>query len=138
MYRILHIGYNANIKKMIFGGNIMKKEKIKMEYQQMLNQEGVFTPSHKRYEIKISYNEKSFVFEYQSPGLPKKEEVLESLIGDMDAYEGTLDIDSFQEEFGYKKVSECEKAYNGCKEISKKMHSIFSMYELDQLAQMLF
>ena len=118
----------------------MKKEDIKMKYQKMLNQEGVFTPSHERYEIMVSYNEKSFTFEYQSPkGVsPKRDEVLECLIGDMDAYECSLDIDSFQEEFGYKKVSECENAYRRCKDISKKMHYLFSMCELEQLAQMLF
>ena len=100
----------------------------------------MFTPFHERYEVKISHNEKSFTFEYQCPGIkkPKREELLECLIMDMKSYDNNKDIDSFQVEFGYEKVTDCMKAYIGCKEISGKMHSVFSETELEQLEQLFF
>ena len=40
------------------------------------------------------------------------------------AYDNANDIDDFQSEFGYTKVSDCIKAYNGCKDAHDKWASL--------------
>lgn len=40
------------------------------------------------------------------------------------AYDNANDIDDFQSEFGYTKVSDCMKAYNGCKDAYDKWTSL--------------
>lgn len=40
------------------------------------------------------------------------------------AYNNSMDMDDFQSEFGYTKVSECIKAYNGCKDAYDKWTSL--------------
>ena len=43
------------------------------------------------------------------------------LLSDAVAYANAEDIDDFQREFGYDKVSECIEAYNGCKDAYEKL-----------------
>lgn len=40
------------------------------------------------------------------------------------SYDNAKDIDDFQSEFGYTKVSDCIKAYNGCKDAYDKWASL--------------
>jgi len=42
-------------------------------------------------------------------------EAFDMFLGDGISYDNARDIDDFAAEFGYDKVSECIKAYNGCK-----------------------
>lgn len=53
------------------------------------------------------------------------------------AYNNSRDIDDFQSEFGYTKVSECTKAYNGCKESYDKWTSLcdIDIYDLSNWLQ---
>lgn len=53
------------------------------------------------------------------------------------AYNNAKDIDDFQSEFGYTKVSECVKAYNGCKDAYDKWASLcdIDIYEITNWLQ---
>lgn len=44
----------------------------------------------------------------------------ECFLSDALAYIQARDIDDFSREFGYEKVTECLRAYNGCKKAAKK------------------
>lgn len=116
----------------------MKLSEIKMEYQKTLDQGELFTQEHVRYQVKISYIDKSLVTDYQcnKKDRPTKEDVLSCLLSDMMAYDEYNDIDEFQEAFGYNKVSECLKAFQGCKTNSERMHSMFTEQELTELDQL--
>lgn len=53
------------------------------------------------------------------------------------AYSNSRDIDDFQSEFGYTKVSDCIKAYNGCKDTYDKLTSlcVIDIYDLSNSLQ---
>ena len=53
------------------------------------------------------------------------------------AYNNAKDIDDFQSEFGFTKVSECTKAYNGCKDAYDKWTSLcdIDIYEITNWLQ---
>ena len=53
------------------------------------------------------------------------------------AYDNAKDIDDFQSEFGYTKVSECVDAYNGCKDAYDKWTNLcdIDIYEITNWLQ---
>ena len=79
------------------------------------------------YKITIACDEKNFTSDYWTPDAKMNirglREVLEMLC--MDATYGDMTIDEFNSELCYEKVSECIKAYNGCKEILENFKSLF-------------
>lgn len=113
----------------------MELKKIEMKYQKKLDQNNLFSSEHVRYEVMISCNEKTLVTEYQCNKRiePTKEDVLGCLLSDTMAYDNCGGIDDFQKEFGFTKVSDCIKAYDGCKNSSKGMHTLFTEDELEEL-----
>lgn len=59
-------------------------------------------------------------------------EAFEFFLSDGIAYANSRDIDDFASEFGYTKVSECLKAYNGCKEACEAWKNFYiDPYDLD-------
>lgn len=113
----------------------MKLKEIEIKYQEKLDQGDLISKDHIRYEIRLSYREKTLITDYQcnKKTKPTKEDVLSCLLSDMMSYDDYNDIDEFQETFGYDKVSECLKVFQGCKENSERMHSMFTNEELDEL-----
>lgn len=68
---------------------------------------------------------------------PNLREAFYFFLSDGIAYDNAIDIDDFQSEFGYTKVSDCMKAYNGCKEALEKWKSLSSIdiYEITNWLQ---
>lgn len=103
------------------------------------NQTDLFSMSHTRFDITFIYNKKTIVFEYQCNASfvkPNKKDCLWCLCLDCSSYElSNGNIDEFQREFGYEKVSECIKAFNGCKQNYNKLHSLFTNDEIKVLEE---
>ena len=95
-----------------------------------------------KYEVELNYNGRTYTTHYTDSVMAYKNgedlnyrNVMECLLLDKSAYDSCKDIDDFQAEFGYDKVSECLKAYNGCKETSEALERIFTEEELEQLQE---
>lgn len=59
-------------------------------------------------------------------------EAFEMFLSDGISYDNSRDINDFQSEFGYEKISECLGAYNGCKEAFEAWKNFFiDPYDLD-------
>ena len=52
---------------------------------------------------------------------------------DCQAYDDYTDIQDFADAFGYEKIKDLLKVYNGCKKTSEALHNIFDNDELEQL-----
>ena len=113
----------------------MELKEVKIKYQEKLDQGDLISKYHTRYEVCLSYRGKTLITDYQCNNRtkPTKENVLSCLLSDTMSYDDYTDIDDFQSSFGYEKVSECLKVYNGCKESSKRMHALFTEKELEEL-----
>ena len=95
-----------------------------------------------KYEVELNYNGRTYTTYYTDSVMAYRngegidfKRVMECLLLDKSAYDNCTDIDDFQAEFGYEKVSECLKAYNGCKETSEALDRIFTEEELEQLRE---
>ena len=95
-----------------------------------------------KYEVELSYKGNSYITDYTDSIMAYRNgeeinfrNVMECLLLDKSAYDSCTDIDDFQREFGYEKVSECLKAYNGCKETSEALDRMFTEEELEQLRE---
>ena len=113
----------------------MELKEVKIKYQEKLDQGDLISKYHIRYEVYLSYRGKTLITDYQCNKRvePTKEDVLSCLLLDTISYDSCNDIDDFQSSFGYEKVSECIKVYNGCKKSSERMHEMFSEDELEEL-----
>ena len=96
--------------------------------------------NRQKYEVELNYNGKTYTTYYTDSVVAYRngknidfKQVMECLLLDKSAYDSCTDIDDFQAEFGYEKVSECLKAYNGCKETSEGLERLFTEEELNQL-----
>lgn len=109
---------------------------IKVEWRESLDQENKFTSYHTRFDVKITYNKKYMVTNYQCNTSYKKnmkKDILYCILLDASAYEDNGNIDDFRREFGYENINELLKAFNGCREAYKKIHELFNKEELEQL-----
>ena len=95
-----------------------------------------------KYEIELNYNGNSYITHFTDSVMAYRnnealdfKQVMDCLLLDKSAYDSCRDIDDFQNEFGYEKVSECLKAYNGCKETSEGLERLFTEEELEQLQE---
>ena len=93
------------------------------------NHIGTATPWGEKYikqhfEIDVTINGKTAMFDFYCNDyeLDDKQlcEAFYFFLSDGIAYNNAKDIDDFQSEFGYTKVSECVDAYNGCKDAYDK------------------
>ena len=118
--------------------------KINFNYDLAINPKSSrFTPRHDIYKCVMKYNGKQYSFEYQTNteanGEPKLAEVLECVVSEMGCYESSRDFTDFALELGYDPESvECERAYKGCKEVSKALHRLFTDEELGMIDDDLF
>ena len=81
------------------------------------------------YRVFITINGEKVQFEYYTNAVSplKKDELINAFycfLSDGIAYDNAKDMNDFQSEFGYTKVSECMKAYNGCKDAYDKWASL--------------
>lgn len=105
---------------------------------------GTFTPNHTKYILDVYYGketpkqhwiESSYQFNPQYSKY-SKDDFLQCFFGDAYAYLSCKDtndmksIDNFASEFGYEKVSECIKAFEGCKKAYEFLHMDFSDNEI--------
>lgn len=79
------------------------------------------------FRIEVECNEKKFKTDWWQSGEKMKVDNLRSCLETlyMDATYGDMTIDEFNEELCYDKVSECIKAYNGCKETLGHFKDLF-------------
>ena len=98
--------------------------------------------NRQKYEVELNYNGRTYTTHYTDSVMAYRngkdidfKRVMECLLLDKSAYDGCGSIDDFQAEFGYEKVSECLKAYNGCKETSEGLDRLFTEEELEQLQE---
>ena len=98
--------------------------------------------NRQKYEVELNYNGETYTTHYTDSVMAYRngegidfERVIECLLLDKSAYDSCRDIDDFQSEFGYEKVSECLKAYNSCKETSEGLERLFTEEELEQLQE---
>lgn len=118
--------------------NIYEKEQLikwiesskGFEYKESDNQTDLFSLKHTRFDVTLTYNKKTILFEFQCNTIvaqPSKKDCLWCLSLDSSSYElSNGDIDEFQNEFGYEKASECIKTFNGCKQNYQKFHILFT------------
>ena len=110
-------------------------DEIEFSYKESENQDNLFTSSHIKYDVSITYKERTFTTTYQTAQEVEKENVIYCIFLDMNVYDNTQDIDTFAEEFGYNngKFSEVLRAYNGCKDTSNILHKIFTSEEIEEI-----
>ena len=88
------------------------------------------------YLIELSYNGKSYEFEYHDNYFRHDyEEVLRDILRDKLAYDNNPVLSDFADEFGYEVDEECEECFEGCKETSEALENIFTNEELEQLEE---
>lgn len=118
-------------------------DKIKFDYTEAIDSKSTpFTREHTIFKCKISYNRKSYTFEYQcntNYELPEIERVLECLITDAECFDNSKDFYNFAIDLGYDPYSEeAKRVYNGCKKTSKALHRLFEDYEISMLDEDIF
>lgn len=108
---------------------------IEFSYNESENQKNLFTSSHIKYDVSITYKERTFTTTYQTAQEVKKDDVIYCIFADMVAYDNAQDIDDFVNEFGYnnEKVSEVLHIYNACKDTSDILHKIFTNEEVEEV-----
>ena len=119
---------NNNLKNII--------DKIEFSYEESENQDNLFTSSHIKYDVSITYKERTFTTTYQTAQDVKKDDVIYCICSNMAAYDSTRDIDDFAAALGYDdnaKFSEVLNTYNACKDTSYILHKIFTDEELDEI-----
>lgn len=91
---------------------------FKVTYQESLNQEGLFTNNHKKYNVKIEYKNESLYCTYQcnpNYNAPSKKDILQCVLMDASAFNYSQNIADFANEYGYTKISECLEVFEACK-----------------------
>lgn len=95
---------------------------------------------HKQYYLQLAYKDNKYnfkffdsVYNYENNEKLDKEDALYYLLSDCQLYDNYADIQDFADAFGYEKIKDLLKAYNGCKKTSEALHNIFDNDELEQL-----
>lgn len=88
-----------------------------------------------KYEIKMTHNSKTIYFVYNDNIHNKgsKNDFLYALLVDADAYEGNTPS-TFAWAYGYEDTNEALKVYDACEKNAKKLHSIFTDAEIEELS----
>lgn len=110
-------------------------DKISFNYKESENQDNLFTSSHIKYNVSITYKERTFTTTYQTVQDVKKDDAICCIFSDMAAYDSTRDISDFANEFGYnnEKVIKVLSVYNACKDTSYILHKIFTNEEIEEI-----
>ena len=90
------------------------------------------------YLVTLTYKGKrcSFVFHDNFRNASKKEDFLYCLYLDAEAFDNNVDIYNFADSFGYKQCRDAEKAYEGCRKQSERLHKLFTEEEIALLAML--
>lgn len=95
---------------------------------------------HKQYYLQLSYKNNKYnfnffdsVYSYCNNIKLDKKHALYCVLMDCRAYDDYTDIQDFADAFGYEKIKDLLKAYDGCKKTSEALHNIFNNNELEQL-----
>lgn len=116
-------------------------DKIEFNYNNSENQENLFTSNYIKYDVSITYKQRTFTTTYQIETAyqtaqdVKKDDVIYCIFSDMAAYDSTRDIDDFANEFGYnnEKAIKVLRIYNACKDTSNILHKIFTNEEIEEI-----
>lgn len=119
-------------------------EKIRVRIRKSENQDNLFTPYHRKYNVVVKYNGKQYSSTYQcnAKEMPKVKDIIYCLLLDASSYDNARDIEDFANEFGYelyeydyvtKYNKETERIYKACKKTSEAMHRMFTDEEIDTL-----
>lgn len=115
---------------------MMILDKIDLDYKEAVNPKSKkFTPNHTIFDCVITYNKKSFKFEYQCNveyEKPTIERVMECLILDMDICDEYSDIKDFAKDFGYE-FEDAKRIYKICGKTSKAIHRMFTDTEITEI-----
>lgn len=100
---------------------------------------GDYVKQHHEVDVTIGDHTETFDFYCNDYELDENElvEAFYYFLLDGISYDNAKDIDDFASEFGFDKVSECIKAYNGCKEAYDKWCSLtdIDIYEISNWLQ---
>ena len=117
----------------------MKKNEIKIKVLSSKVVSGQYG-YHKQYYLQLSYKDNKYnfiffdsIYNYQNNKKLNKEDALYCVLMDCKSYDNYTDVQDFADAFGYEKIKDLLKAYNGCKETSEALHNIFDNDELEQL-----
>ena len=121
---------------------ILKQIKVKTETSE--NQNNLFTPCHRKYNVTVKYNGKQYSSTYQCNvrQTPNAKDIIECLLLDASSYDNAKDIKDFANEFGYelyeydygtKYNKETERIYKACKKTSEAIHRMFTDEEIETL-----
>lgn len=120
---------------------ILKQIKVTTETSE--NQNNLFTPSHRKYDVVIKYNGKQYSSTYQCNArqTPNPKDIVECLLLDASAYDNAKDIEDFAKEFGYELYDydcgdydkETKRIYKACEKTSKAIHRMFTDEEIETL-----
>lgn len=119
-----------------FNGNIFE---LSSEYQGTAKPWGDYEKHH--HVVYVDTEDKHTWFDfYCNSGVLSDDELVEAFyffLSDGISYDQAKDIDDFQSELGYTKVSECLDAYNGCKDAYNKWTSLcdIDIYDLSNWLQ---
>ena len=91
-----------------------------------------------KFLVTLTYKGKrcSFVFHDNFRNASKKEDFLYCLYLDAEAFDNNIDIYDFADSFGYKGCKDAEKAYEGCRKQSERLHRLFTDEEIALLAML--
>ena len=116
---------------------------IKTTIETSENQNNLFTPSHRKYDVVVKYKGKQYTTTYQCnvKEMPKVKDIMYCLLLDANCYDTTRDIKDFAEELGYELYDydcgdynkETKRVYNACKKTSEEMHRLFTSEEMEML-----
>lgn len=127
MKTIENVANDNNLKNII--------DQIIFSYDESENQDELFTTNHIKYDVSITYNERTFTTTYQTAQDVKKDDVIYCLINDAMAYELTKDIDIFAKEYYTDDVSikKVIKTFKACEYTSNMLHKIFTDEEIKEV-----
>lgn len=101
---------------------------------------GTYPNYRRKYYLQLAYKDNTYnfnffdsIYNYQNNKKLDKKDALYCVLMDCQAYDNYTDIEDFADAFGYEKVKELLKAYDGCKKTSEALHNIFNNDELEQL-----
>ena len=110
-------------------------DKISFNYEESENQENLFTSNHIKYDVSITYKERTFTTTYQTAQEVKKDDVIWCIFSDMAAYDSTQDLETFASAYytNDTRAIEIIIAFRGCRDASNILHKIFTNEEIEEI-----
>ena len=88
--------------------------------------------SGNEYKIRLEHNGTFAILPYHTNinDIVDKQDIVECLLLDSEAYENTNDVTDFADTFGYTDYIKAKKAYQECKKQSERLHKLFDDNEI--------